>query len=144
MSYVPPKEPPIISQQTLINSISSTSSTSPVMMGLAITYTPKTTGRIKITSQALYFNNTAADGLTATLKYGTGNAPANGVAGIGTQAGQQGTIFSGGAGNIYTITLVAIVAGLILGTKYWFDVAYNVILGGTCTPSNMTFIIEEL
>jgi len=56
-----------------------------VMMGLAISFTPLYSGRVKIIIAGEASNNTAGDGFLIYAAYGTGAAPANGAAATGTQ-----------------------------------------------------------
>jgi hypothetical protein len=121
-----------------------TSSTTGVMMGLAILYTPKSTGRVKVTLAGLLANNTAGDGATANLQYGTGAAPANGAAPAGTAAGNVVTETSPAAGQTNAVVLQAVISGLTVGTQYWLDVLLAAVTGGTASISNIAVTIEEL
>jgi hypothetical protein len=120
-----------------------TTSTTPVMAGLKVLYTPGTTGRVKVTVQATMANATAGDGGTLQLSFGTGKAPTNGDALTGTQAGTVAQSVSPTAKSAFTVAAFAIVTGLTVGTECWFDLAYAAVTGGTLAVSNVTIIIEE-
>jgi hypothetical protein len=114
-------------------------------LGSTITYTPLKTGIIKITFTALASNNTAGDGFSATMAYGTGAAPANGAAATGTIVGRTVTGISSAAGQPNSITIIARVSGLTVGTAIWVDIqlAANV-ASTTASLANIGCVIEEL
>lgn len=120
-----------------------TTSTTGVMMGLALTFTPKKTGRVKVYVSFNITNNTAGDGATAQLAYGTGTAPTNGAAVTGTAIGQAQSAVAASASQPEGITLVAVVTGLTVGTAYWFDVILKAVTGGTASISSIMAVIEE-
>jgi hypothetical protein len=120
-----------------------TSSTTMVMAGLGVLYTPSLTGRVKVTVQATIANDTADDGGEIQISFGTGTAPANHDALAGAQAGSVAQSASPTANSAYTVTAFAVTAGLTVGTQYWFDLAYASTDGGDATVSNITFLIEE-
>lgn len=120
-----------------------TNSTSLVMSGLGILYTPSTTGRVKVTAQATIANSTAGDGGEIQISFGTGSPPSNGDVLTGTQAGNLAQSISPTANNAFTVTAFALVTNLTVGTQCWFDLAYAAINGGNATVSNVTMIVEE-
>jgi hypothetical protein len=123
------------------NPTGTTSITSPgVMMGLGtvLTITPNLTGRIVFTICGQFNNSAAAAGSVASLRYGTGAAPANGVAAAGTVVAQTfgGTVPT--ANGAVTITLSGLASGLTVGTAYWFDLAVFGSAAGTITANSLT------
>ncbi len=108
-----------------------TTSTSLVMAGYGKTFTPKSTGRVLILLITEANNNTAGDGVSLQINYGTGTAPSSGAAVTGTQASPAASITAAAASANVTVTLFAIVTGLTIGTSYWLDLAYAAVTGGT-------------
>jgi hypothetical protein len=95
--------------------------------GSTIFYTPTLSGDVMIVGGVTLTNTSGAvagDTLRAYLYYGTGTAPANGVAATGTSYGKMLSF-------VYQTTVtqmnVPILAALALtpGTRYWFDLAVN-------------------
>jgi hypothetical protein len=97
-----------------------TTSTTGVMMGLAISFTPTSSGRVMIFLSG-NLSNTAVATDTVQIVYGTGTAPLNGVAPTGTQLTgvREGTISVGGY--FVPVCAVGMVTGLSPGTTYWID-----------------------
>jgi hypothetical protein len=120
-----------------------TSSTTMVMAGLSVLYTPSLTGRVKVTVQATIANTNAGDGAEVQISFGTGIPPANDAVLAGSQAGTVAQSISPTANAAYTVTAFAVMTSLTVGTQYWFDLAYASIGGGDATISNITFLIEE-
>ena len=121
-----------------------TTSTTAVMMGLAIAFTPSKTGIVKISITGLASNATAADGATAQIAYGTGTAPANGAAKTGTVEGSLLSVLSSAAAQNQAIAMMARVSGLTVGTAIWVDLQVAAVTGGTSSVTNLTVVIEEL
>ena len=121
-----------------------TTSTTAVQAGLAVPYTPSKTGIVKITITGLADNNTAADGATAQISYGTGTAPANGAAAAGTATGTLVSVLSSAASQNQAFSLVSRVSGLVVGTAIWVDLRVGAVTGGTSSVTNLTVVIEEL
>lgn len=121
-----------------------TASATFVMMGLAVLFTPKKTGRIKITAQMLMGNSTTADGSTVIISTGTGSAPVNGAASTGNAAGLAQTWTSlTGVLNV-GVLIVALVTGLVVGTQIWVDLQLKAVTGGTSTLLAINLVIEEV
>lgn len=118
-----------------------TTSLTGVMMGCAVAFTPKLTGRIRVLVSGVGNNNTASDGGTLFIQYGTGTAPINAAAPTGTRTGNQPIFVSGT--NKSSFTAVGFVLGLIPGTAYWFDVELAALTGGTASLTKLQFEIEE-
>lgn len=125
-----------------------TTSTTGVMMGLAGSFTPIRSGKVMAIISGNMANNTAGNGASAQIRYGTGSAPANAAGLTGTVMGGISQILNDavalivlGSGNF---TCNAIIDGLGLGTAYWLDVSLASITGGTSTISNVSISIVEL
>lgn len=123
-----------------------TVSTTAVMMGLAVAFTPQTTGKVLIILAGQAGSSSGPNTLTIHGQYGTGTAPANGAASTGTGFANGYTlrpaIASGGV--IEPFTLIDKVT-LTPGTTYWFDLS---VLSGsaaaTANVGNLTLILEEV
>jgi len=120
-----------------------TGSTTPVMMGLAISFTPLYSGRVKIIITGEASNNTAGDGFTVNAAYGTGAAPANGAAATGTVVGNSVSGASAAANALFHFSIVAVVTGLTVGTPIWIDLQLAAVTGGAASISNLSVIVEE-
>lgn len=124
----------------------STTSTTGVMAGVGGTckITPLYSSRVFVAISMFGTNNTNGDGWEALIRYGTGTAPANGVAPTGTVlTGSYGAI--GLAANINnSITINGIATGLIPGTAYWIDLVQSSVTGGTTQLANLTCIAYEM
>ena len=125
-------------------------STTLVMAGYGKTFTPTRTGRVLIVMLCTLNNNTVGDGSAIQVNYGTGAPPAAGAAATGTQASalitvkwDAATLTSGGTTGTKQVVLVGIVTGLVLGTAYWLDAAYESVTGGTTTLTiNAAYVVE--
>ncbi|MDE1831714.1 MAG: hypothetical protein KGI02_05005 [Thaumarchaeota archaeon] len=120
-----------------------TNSTTLVMAGLALQYTPVNSTRLKVTAQVTLSNSVAGDGGKIQISYGTGTAPSNGSALTGTQLGQVTQTVSPNANGALQATTFSLVTNVDVGTPYWFDLAYAAVNGGVLSVSNITIIIEE-
>jgi hypothetical protein len=92
------------------------------MMGLGVTITPVITGNLLMTITGS-FSFSTANTQSSRLRYGTGTAPVNGAAPVGTLVGSvtQGT--AAAAGEQLPFTMIGVVTGLSTGTAYWIDAA---------------------
>ena len=99
-----------------------TTSTVGVMMGLAGTITPVTSGAVLIIVAGDSDNATNGSGVTVVLRYGTGAAPANGDALTGT-AMHTVNMNNNNASQRFPFTVQAIASGLTLNTSIWIDVS---------------------
>lgn len=129
--------------QSAVASPTGTNSGTPTMMGLAGSFTAMTTGQfLLIVTLTVLGNNSGV----YQIQYGTGSAPANGAAVVGTAAGQplapNADIANASAAN--AITLVGIVTGLVVGTTYWLDITQACPSGNFVTPSKAGIIAVEL
>lgn len=122
-----------------------TTSTTGVMMGLGVAYTPTRSGIVLVQIEGQMQNNTADDGAQAKLYYGTGSAPANGAALTGTQKGQAAIIdYVPTAAKRWPFGVTTVISGLTLNTAYWFDLALAALTGGTASLTGLEVVICEL
>lgn len=123
-----------------------------VMMGLAGSITPTSTGSIEIIISGDIDNNTRADGAQVQIRTGTGAAPANGAALTGTAQGALSKMFNADATGLlvgYTpgrwqFSVNAQVTGLALGTAIWVDLSLAALSGGTARVRDISISIKEL
>jgi hypothetical protein len=112
-------------------------------MGTIFSLTPVNSGRAVIILSGMVLNSSAVgSGVNVTGRYGTGTAPANGVAASGTMigvtqhfvasttAGQQGFCIHGSA-------------NLVVGTSYWFDLTIQAVTSGGATVKDVQFSCLE-
>ena len=121
-----------------------TASTTFVMCGTAMTFTPAKSGKIRIHVSFINTNNTVTDGVQVKVKYGTGTAPVNGAAETGSQLGKNQYSAVLNAAMYVNGHMTAYVSGLTLSTAYWFDLAQAAIVGGTAGVQFINCVIEEL
>ena len=123
-----------------------TSADTQVMMGLALAFTPLSTGLVRFTFVANLKQTSSAtnDVATVTMQYGTGIAPGNG-------AGQTGTQFDAGiradaSSTAYTNPVISefAVVQLVAGTTYWFDLSLSAGAGILLTLTQLSLMLEEL
>ena len=138
--------PPAVSG--FVTAPTGTTSVTEVMMGLGSTagffVTPIRTGRVVATVTGCVANNTANGGATVTGRFGTGSAPANGVAFTGTQWSTTQHFFMQAARDISGFTVTGGNASLTLGTQYWFDVSISATGGGTATVTDVQGLLFEI
>ena len=116
-----------------------TTSASPVMAGLGGTckLTPVYSGRMFVQFQGQLGNTSTNTATEVQARYGTGNAPANGVAAAGTTIGSLISIGVNPAVSIVPFVAGGIVTGLTPGTAYWLDLGQQV-GGGTGTVASIS------
>lgn len=115
-----------------------TASTTGVMMGLAVAFTPRVTGRIRITVDGTYSCANAGSEVTIQVRTGTGVAPANGAALTGTVSGASPIADAAATGETIPFSMVRVVTGLVLETAIWVD------LGLTRGGTNSTVSVQTL
>lgn len=115
-----------------------------VMMGLACSFTPHSTGNVLFQVQGIILNSVGGDGMNARLYEGSGTAPLNGAAQTGTQISTVASFTSPTGSTSAPATLIGLATGLAVGTTYWFDVAVEATTGGTASFQNVTMIAHEL
>lgn len=124
--------------QTSPGSPAGTSSATGVMMGLGTTckLTPVYSTRIRVEFMGSVENNTSGNTSSINIRYGTGTAPANGVALTGTAL--LNTVVAGGTGpQEYPFSIGGIITGLTPGTAYWLDMSL-VASSNTSTVLNLS------
>lgn len=132
------------SQSTPSNPTATTSSTG-VMMGLAGSITPVSSGKVLI----LISGNIGDVGGGATtntfqIRYGTGTAPTNGAALTGTATGALNTYNGGGGGAQFPFCLCSVVSGLTLSTAHWIDISLATSAGISVNVKGITISAIEL
>lgn len=122
-----------------------TANTSGLMMGLAGAITPGVTGRVFVVITGNIANGTALAGAKVELRLGTGGAPANGGALVGTVFGtQQSVSVVAGAAALAPFMVQALITTLIPGTVYWIDVDLAAITAGTAALTGCQITAFEL
>lgn len=122
-----------------------TTSTSAVHMGLGgvCKITPSFSTRVEIAFCGSMFNTSATGYEVVGLRYGTGTAPANGVAAAGTAVGTVVKGTSSGNGDTLPFSNGAIITGLTPGTPYWFDLTV-LVNGGNGAVQSIGFRAKEI
>lgn len=121
-----------------------TASATPVMMGLAGSFTPTSTGRLLLIITGSDINSVAVDGTTVQLAFGTGTAPINGAAATGTTLGALQHNVYGANVNKANFLCAYIATGLTLNTTYWLDLQSARITAGTSTLSVVDIVGIEI
>lgn len=141
--YTAVQSSPGASSNTTSAAPTGTASTTAVMMGIAGSITPTSTGRVTFTISGQMANNTVNDGATVQLRTGTGTAPTNGAALTGTQRGVSQTHTSLVAADTAGFSITVTVTGLTLGTAVWIDAALAAVTGGTASITGVTINAVE-
>lgn len=105
-----------------------TGSTTGVMMGLgsSCTLTPLFSTRVKVLFHGIVANSTAPSATGVQAYFGTGAAPANGVAFTGTAIDGEQLITSASNNAQSAFATGGIITSLTPGTAYWFDMRQRV------------------
>jgi hypothetical protein len=123
----------------------STTSTTLVMAGLALSYTPAVSGILRVQLVGGGRTATAVAGITVGLRYGTGTAPANGAAASGTGFGDEQFFGAPSTTVNGQFALNGIITGLTPGTAVWVDVAFDTASSSDAASLvNLSAIIEEV
>jgi hypothetical protein len=127
-----------------------TVSTALVMLGCGstCTYTPASSGLVLVSVTAYGYCTTASTGIEVGGRYGTGTAPANGVAVSGTRFGASAESYvrpsAASNTNSEAIAFTDIIT-LTPGTAYWFDLAFATTnAADLCTIYNVSMSFVEL
>jgi hypothetical protein len=96
-----------------------------VMLGLAGSFTPNAGGNALIIITGDIGDNAIAGTATIQISHGTGAAPANAAALVGTQDGVAVTFTAATVAQKSPFSVSAYVTGLIGGTAYWLDLAVS-------------------
>lgn len=121
-----------------------TTSTTGVMMGLAGSITPKTTGTVVVIVSGTGLNNTNGDGFKVQIRFGTGSAPTNAAALTGSLAGAEQGVILPTANDGVIFSCNALGTGLSIGTAYWIDVHLKAVTGGTASIQGVSITAFEL
>jgi hypothetical protein len=123
----------------------STNSTTRKMMGLGATckITPSKTGIVVFQMEG-YYSNTSTGGLVYLLRYGTGSAPANGDAVVGSSGLQENTVSDAQNGIQAAFSTLQVVTGLTVGTQYWFDLHLATVTTGFASVAGLNATAFEL
>ena len=116
-------------QKQVASPVAPASTTTYFMQGLAGAITPNRSGNILLIISGTVIDSTvtAGDGIEYQLSYGTGAAPANTAALVGTQVGEPqsyknvNTVVAADVAAPFSTS--AVITGLTLGTAYWLDLA---------------------
>jgi len=109
--------------------VNTTNTGARTMAGYAVPFTPAATGRAIVMFSGPNPQGDSGGGTFSwVIRYGTGTPPSVDTAETGTQLGTPTTNSIDGYGGPHhygsaTLTLVNAVAGLVVGTPYWFDLA---------------------
>lgn len=132
------------SYQNTVSSPAGTTSATAVMMGLAGAITPETTGTVMIVISGTV-SNTSTGGAAFQARYGTGAAPANGVASTGAGIGAPIIWSPSTAGADVPFSLTGIASGLVVGTAYWIDMQLQrATAAGTASVSSISVTAYEI
>jgi hypothetical protein len=121
-----------------------TTSTTQVMMGLAGSVTPVTSGNILVNVTGYFFQATGTNGCEAQIRTGTGAAPTNGAAATGTTRGSAVQANPMATSQTIPFSSTAYVTGLTLSTAVWLDIGLRTMTAGNCTPGSVTITGIEL
>jgi hypothetical protein len=115
-----------------------------VMAGLAIAVTPQTSGNLLVLAQ-VSVSQTANDGASCVIMFGTGTPPSFNVPQTGAFVGLPQTITVAGTSTGNSgITCAGYTAGLTAGTTYWFDLGVKSSGSGSVGLFNIQFTFIEL
>lgn len=121
-----------------------TASTTGVMMGLAVAFTPKRTGNVLVTICGGISNTTGGDGAQVSVYVGTGSAPANGATLVGVQTTGGALFIAASAGANAPFCVTGIASGLSLSVPIWIDARLEAVTGGTASLNNVTVSAVEV
>ena len=122
-----------------------TTSTSYVMCGFGISFTPSSSGIVKVKWITQGGTNTGIASMSVEALYGTGTAPTNGTAVTGTVIGSPMSVQSTTAGLIDQTMMFEGIVNLTVNTTYWLDLAFlTANASDSAALGNTTVIIEEI
>lgn len=119
-----------------------TASTTPVMAGLGAAaapcvFTPVYSQNVRVEIYGTLANSTSGSGTGVIGKYGTGAAPANAATLVGTSWSPTVSGVSSAANAPEEFYVSGHLAGLVLGTAYWYDLGEAAITSGTASLTNV-------
>lgn len=131
--------------QTNVSAPTGTTATTAVMMGLAATITPNSSGVALVVVSGTVSNTVSGSGAKYQIRYGTGSAPANGDALTGTAVGSQPAPILFPTPNYQTPFAVnAVITGLTPSTAYWIDISLAAVTSGTAAVANVGVSAAEI
>lgn len=107
-------------------------------------FTPRFSGKLRITVTGTVRNNTALSGGIVRIQTGTGAAPALNAANTGNTRGMQIQTISATANAVVPFTKSVVISGFTLGTQVWVDIGVKVITSGNFFVQEPEFLIEEI
>lgn len=131
-----------VTNQNVVTAPAATTNTTGVMMGLAGSISPKTTGTVLFIVSGSVTNSSNVNSIVQ-LRYGGGTAPSNGAALTGTAIGGNVTAHISAASNQYPFSLNAIVTGLSIVSTYWADISLQA-QSNAASVSNLSMSLIEL
>jgi hypothetical protein len=125
------------------NPAANTSTTTFLMAGLGVSFTPLYSTRAHIFIQGEATNSTAGDGYEAAPVFGTGTAPANGAAAVGSTVSNAIATTLSTANGFGAFRVGGTATGLTPGTTYWIDLEQLTLTGGTGRILNVNVQADE-
>ena len=95
--------------------------TTPVMLGMGVYFTPKTTGRVLVLMSGTIGNFLANTTVIHVIVYGTGPKPPFGPGSMGTTAGAARSICPQRDMEVVGFHRSVVIEKLAVGTQYWVD-----------------------
>ena len=106
--------------------------------------TPTVSGKVFVTISGSLTNNTAGSTTFVQLRYGTGTAPNNGAAMVGTAIGGLASVRVTTASYPVPFSLSSVITGLTIGQAVWFDLSQTIITASTGTVQNVVVSAFEM
>ncbi len=98
----------------------------------SLSFTPAKTGKVLVIARLVVNNNTAGDGVSAELLNGS------------TVVDGPFTLISSAASQNQSVTLMALLTGLTVGTAYTLTTAIEAVTGGTASATGVMVALELL
>jgi Collagen triple helix repeat (20 copies) len=115
-----------------------------VMSAVGDYLTPTFSGKVMFSFTGYGSNNTANQGVMARLRWGTGTKPGPNAVITGTIVGGMLLGNSDIANAPVPLSLMALVTGLVVGTRYWFDASYGTVGSGTSKLNSCAMCAAEI
>jgi len=107
--------------------------------------TPTATGKLFAVVSGTVYNTVASQPTGLQLRYGTGTPPVNGAASAGNNlALTQNYLHSASVGDKKGFSTNGVLTALLVGTAYWFDLAFFSTASGGVAIENVTTDVVEL
>lgn len=134
--------PTFATLQASLSTPPATTNTNVIMAGLGSTckITPVFSTRVHLDFQGTLNNATAGAVMTVQARFGTGTAPLQNAAAVGTTIGSliQGSISSTAPNPTLPFRAGGLITGLTPGTAYWFDLSYAAPTTGNTTIGQLS------